>query len=137
MLGHIARSSFVAVLFTMLAAVPAHAAHPIYNPSPISVPAGKGIEHVKKAIRKACFDKGWEVREIAAGQMQAKYSKSGRRGATHIAVVNIRYDAKRIRISYKGSQDLDYDAGAGTIHGTYNRWVQNLERNIRANLGAF
>jgi len=137
MLKRLAILPFVVSILAMLAGVTAHAADPIYKPEPISVPAGKGIEHVKKAIRKACFDKGWEVREIGSGLMQAKYTKSGRKGANHVAVVNIRFDSRTIRISYKGSQDLDYDAGAGTIHKTYNRWVQYLERNIRANLGAY
>lgn len=129
--------SAAAPMLALLAAAPAQAAQPIYTPDPIAVPAGKGIADVKKAIRKACFDKGWDVREIGAGHMQAKYTKSGRKGATHIAVVDIRYNARNIRLGYKDSQDLDYDAGARTIHKTYNNWMRYLEKNIRANLGAY
>jgi len=138
MLKRLTILSFTAAMFAMLAGVTAHASGvPIYKPDPIAVPAGKGVDQVKRAIRKAGFDKGWEVREIGAGHMQAKYSKPGRKGLVHVAVVDIRYDAKKIRIVYKNSQDLDYDAGSGTIHKTYNRWIQYLEKNIRANLGAY
>jgi hypothetical protein len=127
----------VAASLLAFAASPATAAEPVYNPDPIAVPAGKSVADVKKAIRKACFDKGWEAREIGAGHIQAKYTKSGRKGAMHSAVVDIRYDAKNVRIAYKDSQDLDYDAGAKTIHKTYNRWIRYLEKNVRANLGAY
>jgi len=126
-------------LFVAIGLVPvAQAANPpIYTPEAIVIPSGKGPDQVKKAIRKAAFDKGWEIREVGAGHMQAKHAKPGRKGAMHIAVVDIRLNAKSIRITYKNSQDLDYDAGAQTINKTYNRWLQYLEKNIRANLGAY
>jgi hypothetical protein len=124
-------------LFVMLV-MPAHAARtaPIYAPEPIQVPAGKNADAVKKAVRKALFDKGWETREIGSGHLQGKYSKSGR-GVTHVAEVDVRFDAKSVRISYKDSQELNYDKAAGVIHKTYNNWVRNLEKNVRANLGAY
>lgn len=124
--------------FAFLAASPAHAGKhdPIYTPEPIAVPAGKGSEEVKKAVRKALFDKGWEAREIGAGHMQGKHTKSGKNGS-YTAVVDVRYDARTVRIGYKDSENLNYDKTDNTIHGTYNKWVRNLERNIRANLGAY
>ena len=47
------------------------------------------------------------------------------------------FDAKSVRISYKDSEELNYDKESGVIHKTYNNWVRNLEKSIRANLGAF
>ena len=130
----------IAVLpFLALLAVPAHAARtaPLYTPEPIQVPACKKAEDVKKAVRKALFDKEWEIREIGPGHLQGKHTKSGGKDKLHVAVVDVRFDAKSVRISYKDSQELNYDKEAGVIHKTYNSWVQNLEKNIRANLGAF
>jgi len=130
----------IAVLpFLALLAVPAHAARtaPLYTPEPIQVPAGKKAEDVKKAVRKALFDKDWEIREIGPGHLQGKHTKSGGKDKLHVAVVDVRFDAKSVRISYKDSQELNYDKETGVIHKTYNSWVQNLEKNIRANLGAF
>lgn len=127
-----------ASFFALLAPGPAHAGKhdPIYTPDPIAVPAGKGSEEVKRAVRKALFDKGWEAREIGSGHMQGKHTKSGKHGS-YTAVVDVRYDTKTVRIGYKDSQNLNYDKGDNTIHGTYNKWVKNLERNIRVNLGAY
>lgn len=129
----------IAVLpFLALLAAPAHAARtaPLYTPEPIQVPAGKSAEDVKKAVRKALFDKGWDTREIGPGHLQGKHTKSSR-GKTHVAVVEVRFDSKNVRIGYKDSQELNYDKESGVIHNTYNGWVRNLEKNIRANLGAY
>lgn len=130
---------FAALPFVVLLAMPAYAANtaPIYTPEPIQIPAGKSAEDVKKAIRKALFDKDWEIREIGPGHLQGKHSKSGGKDRMHVAVVDVHFDSKTVRIGYKDSQELDYDKAAGVIHKTYNNWVRNLEKNIRANLGAY
>ncbi len=129
---------FAALPFVALLALPAHAARtaPIYTPEPIQVPAGTSAEDVKKAVRKALFDKGWDTREIGPGHLQGKHAKTGK-GRTHVAVVDVRFDSKSVRIGYKDSQELNYDKESSSIHKTYNGWVRNLERNIRANLGAY
>ena len=131
-------SLFAVLPFVMLLVAPAHAAKtaPLYTPEPIQVPAGKGPEAVKKAVRKAFFDKDWEVREIGPGHLQGKHSKSGG-DKTHVAVVDVRFDAKSVRIGYKDSQELNYNKESGVIHKTYNGWIKNLEKNIRANLGSY
>lgn len=130
---------FAALPFVVLLAMPAYAANtaPIYTPEPIQIPADKSAEDVKKAVRKALFEKDWEMREIGPGHLQGKHAKSGGKDRQHVAVLDVRFDAKSVRISYKDSQELDYDKAAGVIHKTYNNWVRNLEKNIRANLGAY
>jgi len=129
---------FAILPFVALVAAPAYAARtaPMYVPEPIQVPAGKNMEAVKKAIKKACFDKGWESREVGPGHIQAKYTKSGKK-ESYTAVVDIRYDNKSVRIGYNNSENLNYDASAKVIHKTYNNWIHYLERNIRADLGAY
>ena len=130
---------FTALPFVALLVLPVYAANtaPIYTPEPIQVPAGKSAEDVKTAVRKALFDKDWEAREIGPGHLQGKHTKSGGKDRLHVAVLDVRFDTKSVRISYKDSQELNYDKAAGVIHKTYNNWVRNLERNIRANLGAY
>jgi hypothetical protein len=130
---------FAVLPFVALLALPAYAANtaPIYTPEPIQVPAGKSAEEVKKAVRKALFDKDWEIREIGPGHLQGKHTKSGGKDKLHVAVLDVRFDTKSVRIGYKDSQELNYDKASGAIHKTYNNWVRNLEKNIRANLGAY
>ena len=130
---------FAALPMIALLATPAYAANtaPLYTPEPIQVPAGKSAEDVKKAVRKALFDKAWEIREIGPGHQQGKHTKSGGKGKLHVAVVDVRFDAKSVRIVYKDSQELNYDKESGVIHKTYNSWAKNLEKNIRANLGSY
>jgi hypothetical protein len=121
-------------LLLFLAAGPAHAGKhdPIYVPQPIQIPAGKA-GNVKNVIKKALYDKNWEVSETGPGHIQGKYTKSGK----HTAVIDVSYDAKTVSIHYKDSQNLNFNKENNTIHGTYNNWVRNVEKNIRSGLGAF
>jgi len=52
----------------------------------------------------------------------------------HTAVVDVRYTPKDFSITYKDSTNLDYKDGQ--IHKNYNGWVENLDRDIRANLAS-
>ena len=127
---------FAILPFVALLAMPAQAANtaPLYKPEPIQVPAGKGAEAVKKAVRKAFSEKDWEVREVGPGHLQGKHTKSS--GDTlHVAVVDVRFDTRSVRIGYKFSEELNYSKETGVIHKTYNGWVKNLEKDIRVYLG--
>lgn len=132
--------AFVSVMaVAAFVAGPAIAARtaPIYNPEPITVPAGRSAEQVKSAVRKALLQRNWRVKEVGAGTVEAKYVKPGRRGTEHVAIVTVKFDTKTIRIAYKDSEQLNYDKESGEIHGTYNRWIQNLEKDIQVNLESF
>jgi hypothetical protein len=50
--------------------------------------------------------------------------------------VEVGYNARIVRIACKGSDNLNYSMAANTIHGTCNRWVRFLNKNIRENPGA-
>jgi hypothetical protein len=121
----------------LLIVSPAVMAEPIYTPEPIAVPAGKSQEAVRQAVRKALFSKNFEIKERGAGHIEGTYTKAGRKGARHVAVITVRYDTKAVKISYQDSEGLKYNAKNGTIHKTYNRWVRNVEKSIRASLGSY
>lgn len=129
---------FAVLPIAALLAAPAHAGKrdPLYTPAPIAVPAGTSGEAVKKAVKKALFDHDWEIREIGPGHVQGKHTKHSR-DESYTAIVEIKFDTKSVRIGYKGSENLNYDPKDNTIHGTYNGWVKNLEKDIRGNLGAY
>lgn len=129
---------FYALSLVVFLAAPAQAGKndPMYLPDPIEITGGKSTEEVKHAVRKALFDEEFQARDIAPGQVQGKRTKSGKSGA-YSAVVTIHYDSRSVRIAYAGSENLNYDGKNKTIHGTYNRWVRNIEKRVRKNLGAY
>jgi hypothetical protein len=51
-----------------------------------------------------------------------------------MAVVDVNYTPQTYSITYKDSSNLGYDGQS--IHKNYNGWVQNLDKAIRAQLGA-
>lgn len=139
MLQKISRLMLMAPLAAMFMASPSAEAgrlQPIYTPDPIEVPAGKSVEHVKQAIHKALFGLDFKTKDIGPGHLEATHVKNSKDMA-HTAVLTIEYDSKIVRISYKDSKDLNYDQAKGEIHGTYNRWVRNVEKRIRSELGSY
>ena len=104
-------------------------ANPVFNieNAPIEVSVKHSYKDIKKAIIRAGAGLGW--------QMKAK--KSGHIVGTlflreHVAVVDIKYTKKSYSITYKSSQNLNYDGI--NIHKNYNSWVKNLNRQIQAQL---
>lgn len=124
----------IALVLSLLAAPAWARLENVYNPDPIQVPAGKSMEQVRQAIRKALVDKGFNVRELGPGHIEGKYNRSGRGGLEHVAVFNVRFDNKIVRITYKSSKDLNYDPATKQIHSTYNKWIRTAEKHIRARL---
>lgn len=124
------------LVVTALVGGPALAARtaPLYNPEPIAVPAGKNGDQVKSAVRRALLQRNWRVKEIAPGHIEGRHEKAGRKGVEHVAIVTVKFDTKTVRISYKDSEELNYDKESGEIHPTYNKWVRNLEKDISVNL---
>lgn len=105
--------------------------NPVYNvdDAPIQVSGNYSADDVKKAIIRAGAGLGWIMKEKKSGLISGTLYLR-----THVAIIDIRYTKKAYSITYKDSQNLDYD---GTnIHKNYNGWVQNLNRQIQAQLSA-
>ena len=123
------------LLALIVVSTPVQAAktQPLYNPDPIEVPAGKSAEQVRMAVRKALIRYDFSIKEIGPGHVEGKHVKHSK-SLEHTAVVTVKYDTRSVRITYKDSKDLNYDASKQVIHGTYNRWIRNLEKYTRAYL---
>ena len=118
------------VLSVLIAVVGCRTA-PIYNVTNQSIGAAggkaKSLQEVKTAIVDAGRARGWTVKDIAPGHLEAEL-----RVRDHAAVVDIKYSTTSYSITYKDSKDLHYD---GTkIHPNYNGWIQNLQRDIEKRL---
>lgn len=82
---------------------------------------------VKKSILRAGAALGWQMKDAGDGHIIGTLILR-----SHVAKVDITYDTKKYSIRYKDSTNLNYD---GTnIHSNYNGWIQNLDRNIKAQL---
>lgn len=125
------------VVFAFMAGTPAQArVYELYTPDPIVVPKSKSAR-VNKAIKKVLFRRNWRVKTIKSGHYRATYTKPGRGGRMHKAVVDVIYKGGKIRVKYVDSRDLNYDKESNTIHGAYNRWVQNIEKDLLVELELF
>jgi len=99
-----------------------------FEGSPIVTVSGKpALEKVIKAIVGAGTKIGWQMQSVADGHIVATVFSRG-----HMAKVDIKYDANTYSITYKDSSNLNFSGDS--IHRNYNRWVDRLHRNIRAEL---
>jgi hypothetical protein len=118
----------VAAAALLLAACPTV---PIYNVTdePVATPTGKHLtaSQVRGGIMTAGTALGWHFVDAGPGRLEGSLHLRN-----HGAVVEIPYSATKYSIVYKSSENLD--ASGGTIHKNYNGWVQNLDRQIRAEL---
>lgn len=129
---HCIRSSLAIVVTALLLA--ACTSNPLVNLENRTVPSrldgsAQTTETVKKGIIAGCLDKGWTCREVTPGLIEASIDVR-----KHHAEANIAYDTEHYSITYKDSELLDYNNHRNTIHRNYNRWIANLDAEIKKNL---
>lgn len=105
--------------------------NPVYNVknAPIDISSKHSSKDIKKAIQRAGIGLGWQMKAKKTGHIVGTlYIRQA------IAIINIRYTAKKYSITYKSSTGLNYD---GTnIHKNYNGWIQRLNNRIQSQLSA-
>lgn len=84
----------------------------------------------EKAIKNAGSRLGWQMTTVQPGLIRGTLNLR-----KHYAVVDINYDGRGYSIDYIDSENLKYDDEKGKIHKSYNKWIQNLERQIRIESG--
>ena len=116
----------------VLLAVGCRGSVPVYNVTDAPVAASKSnpsLDEVGKAIQRAGAGLGWQMKETKPGHIIATLQISG-----HVAVVDVNYSVKSYSIRYKDSIELNYSGQ--NIHRNYNVWIQNLDKEIRAQLSS-
>jgi hypothetical protein len=105
--------------------------HPIYNVenAPIILPPGKSasMQQITTAIMRAGTRLGWQMQPEGPGRIAGRIALR-----THTAVIDVEHNTKSYSIKYRDSTNLN--AADGMIHRQYNNWIQNLDKNIRAEL---
>ena len=101
--------------------------YPVHNVDNVAIVStvGKRLTHdqVKEAITHAGAGLGWKIRESVPGHIVATlYVRN------QMAMVDIRYNVSSYSITYRHSDELNYDGI--NIHQNYNSWIQNLKREI-------
>ncbi|NOH98798.1 hypothetical protein [Vibrio sp. 99-70-13A1] len=100
---------------------------PVMNVEDTPVALNLQSKQVKTAIYDSATDRGWLVSEIKPGLLRAElYVRS------HHAVIEIPYSDKFYSILYVESDNLKYSDGK--IHRNYNRWINNLNVDIKRKL---
>ncbi len=112
-------------------------AAPLYSPSdiafaepPTTVTKVLTTEDYKNAIIRGGAKRGWTFQEEEPGHLIGDVAVRNK----HFATVDIYFDTESFSISYKSSQNLNYNAGRNKIHPNYNSWIQNLQGEIQAEI---
>ena len=113
---------------------------PIVDHENVTVVTASGkplrADQVMQAIQKAASGNKWEILKAPESN---KLSATLRVRNKHTVVVGITYSAESYTLKYQESINMNYrkDAeGKPVIHPFYNRWVQQLNDSIRAELRA-
>ena len=113
------------VLMGTLAAAGCHRTAPINTlHAVISVSKNLTKTQVRDAIYVACPQRGWTARDISSNTIEATLTVRNK----HTVVVDIIYSPNDYTIKYKSSDNMRAEGGA--IHPNYNKWVDNLRRDI-------
>ncbi|CDL82346.1 hypothetical protein [Xenorhabdus szentirmaii] len=99
---------------------------PILTPQ-TTIMTHNSLPDVKKAILEAGQKRKWVMTEVSPGVING-YLKN----RDHDAQIRINYTNKNYSINYVTSHNLK--AHNGKIHRNYNRWVNNLDKDIQLNL---
>lgn len=121
----------LAVLLVAVLAVSGCRTAPINNvnasyPTASSSPRALTQNDYKRAIIRAGANRGWTFDDAGPGHLIGRVDVRGK----HSAVVDLYFDRSTYRIEHQSSQGLNYDASKNAIHPNYNKWVQNLQRDI-------
>ncbi len=120
----------IAILAAVLAVVSAGCAgrQPLNVTSPVVSKPNVTSDEVAKAIMRAGLNTSWRVVEQGAGQLLGIKVQG-----PHTASIIISYTATEYRISIKESSMSSPD---GTVHRNLNRWLQELDQQIKSQLVA-
>ena len=109
---------------SLLVLAPAAVAAPIENITDASVGHELSLEQIKKAILLAGNGRGWLMKETTDGQIEAVLNIR-----SHQAIARIDYNVQSYSITYVDSTNLK--ANTGQIHKNYNKWINNLNSDIK------
>ncbi|MCL2122483.1 MAG: hypothetical protein FWH34_00185 [Desulfovibrionaceae bacterium] len=122
---------FVLAVLVFTFASPGHAARNVpiqnYGNTNLSTYGAFTAAQVGDAIISGGASIGWRMNKVSPELITATVTER-----SHSVTVEIQYSAKEYTIKYRDSVNMR--AEGGTIHSSYNRWVERLQRNIDAQI---
>ena len=100
--------------------------HAVLNVTDASISDELKEDGVEKAISRVLKRRGWRVGKKSKGKIIANLAVR-----SHRATIEITYNKDTYSINYVDSQNLKYNEAKGTIHRSYNKWVNNLDRDLQ------
>ncbi|MCZ4292907.1 hypothetical protein [Vibrio sinaloensis] len=100
---------------------------PVMNVEDTPVGYNLQSKQVKMAIMQAATNRGWIVEEVSPTELNAKIHVRD-----HYAEIKIPFSDKFYSIIYLNSENLKENGGK--IHRNYNRWINNLNVDIKRQL---
>ena len=85
------------------------------------------LPEIEKAIMLAGTQRNWRFEQVKPGQLKGRFFDG-----KHEALVDVSYSQTAYSIGLNSTMNLKQTDS--TIHGTYNRWIRNLERDIEDRL---
>jgi len=95
--------------------------------SPVSqIASNPTLAQVDKAVKDSLIGRGWIPQKVSPHEYLGTYNKR-----QLMAKIKITFDTSIFNIQHVDSKNLDYDPSDQSIHPAYNKWIKNLERDIR------
>ena len=116
------------LVFVMLGCVGGKPIVNIDNSQLLEKPAK--ISEMENAIKKGAAKRGWRAKKIKDGLFEVSQLIKNK----FMVIVNINYTNKGYKVDYKSSTNLKYNSQTNTIHRKYNQWINNLVKDIDAEI---
>ena len=113
------------------AALAAARSEPVAIKDPVTVPVMVKLtdSQLRKAVRAALLNRGWNLENEKPGSLEATLSRRDSR-RVHSAKIGVTYDAQQIVVRYVSSEGFSYDATTKTILPDYNNWMDALAKDL-------
>jgi hypothetical protein len=108
-----------------------HRSAPILNLQDQPIPARASelsSDEVARRIRLAGAPLGWRFEDVRPGELRGTYQKPG-----HAVTIAVSFTPATYSINLVSSINMSQGPG-GTINPNYNRWVENLRKQIDTQL---
>ena len=100
--------------------------HAVLNVTDASIGSELKEDGIEKGITRVLKRRGWRVGKKSKGKIMASIAVR-----SHRATIEITYNKENYSINYVDSQNLKYNEAKGTIHRNYNRWINNIDRDLQ------